>query len=108
MLALLLKAFTPMSFASCCQLFRWLTAVASIALGLMLSTAVVRTFTKSRTPVSPRRLTTGIVRAGLYRYSRNPDYLGQMMIYLGVAVATGSWWPFLLLPLLLVAIQLGV
>ena len=31
-----------------------------------------------------------------------------MMIYLGVAVATGSWWPFLLLPLLLVTIQLGV
>jgi len=31
-----------------------------------------------------------------------------MMIYIGVAVAKGSWWPFLLLPLLLVAIQLGV
>lgn len=105
MLALLVNTFTPMSFASCCQLLRWLTAAALIALGLMLSTAVVWTFRKSRTPVSPRRPTTGIVRAGLYRYSRNPDYLGQLMIYLGVAVATGTWWSFLLLPLLLVAIQ---
>ena len=31
-----------------------------------------------------------------------------MMIYLGAAVAAGTWWPFLLLPLLLVAIQRGV
>ena len=108
MLALLLNTFTPVSFASCCQLLRWLTAAALIALGLMVSFAVVWIFRKSRTPVSPRRPTTGIVRAGLYRYSRNPDYLGQMMIYLGAAMATGSWWPFLLLPLLLVAIQLGV
>ena len=108
MLALLLNAFTPMSFASCCRLLLWLTGAALITLGLMLSTAVVWTFRKSRTPVSPRRPTTRIVRAGPYRYSRNPDYLGQMMIYLGGAVAADTWWPFLLLPLLVVAIQRGV
>ena len=106
--ALLLNVFTPMSFASCCRLLLWLTGAALIALGLMLSAAVVWTFRRSRTPVSPRRPTTGIVRAGPYRYSRNPDYVGQMMIYLGAAVAAGSWWPFLLLPLLMVGIQRGV
>jgi len=108
MLGFALNAFTPMSFAYCCRLLRLRTGAVLIALGLIVSATVVWTFRKSRTPVSPNRPTKGIVRAGVYRYSRNPDYLGQMMIYLGVAVAKGSWWPFLLLPLLLVAIQLGV
>jgi protein-S-isoprenylcysteine O-methyltransferase Ste14 len=31
-----------------------------------------------------------------------------MMIYLGAVVAADTWWPFLLLPPLVVAIQQGV
>ena len=108
MLALLLNAFAPMSVAPCRRSLLWLIGTALIAIGLALSAAVVWTFRKSRTPVSLRRPTRSIVREGPYRFSRNPDYVGQVMIYLGAAVATDSWWPFFLLPLLGVAIHWGV
>lgn len=32
------------------------------------------------------------VRHGLFRFSRNPIFVGMMLIGLGVAVATGWWW----------------
>jgi protein-S-isoprenylcysteine O-methyltransferase Ste14 len=108
MLAWGLNAFTPVSFTSCCRGLRWLTGFTFVGLGLLISGAVVRAFRRSGTPVSPRRPTTGIVQAGPYRYSRNPDYVGQLMIYLGVTVAAGSWWPVLLLPAVCFAIQYGV
>ena len=36
------------------------------------------------------------VTSGIYRYSRNPMQLSQVVIYLGVGIATASW-VFLLL-----------
>ena len=108
MLALLLNAFAPMSLTSCCRRLLWPIGATLIAFGLMAIASVVWTFSRAGTPVSPRRPTAGIVRTGPYRYSRNPDYLGQMLIYLGVTVAANTWWPILLLPPVLFLIQRGV
>ena len=42
------------------------------------------------------------------RYSRNPDYVGQTLAYLGITIAADSWWPVILLPAVLLVIQFGV
>jgi protein-S-isoprenylcysteine O-methyltransferase Ste14 len=31
------------------------------------------------------------VKVGLYRYTRNPQWLGLVLVYLGASVAVGSW-----------------
>lgn len=79
--------------------------VALIALGVLLSTAVVRVFGAAGTPVRPRRPTARLVFDGPYRYSRNPDYIGQTLVYAGIAVAANSWWPLLILPVVLFVVQ---
>ncbi len=33
----------------------------------------------------------GMVKKGLYRYSRNPIYIGYFLIYIGVGLLIGSW-----------------
>jgi protein-S-isoprenylcysteine O-methyltransferase Ste14 len=43
--------------------------------------------------------TTGIVTSGLYKFSRNPMYVGLLIILTGYAIWLGSVTPFLLLPL---------
>lgn len=48
-------------------------------------------------PMKPEN-TTGIVTKGLYKYSRNPMYLGLLIILFGFGVWLGSLLPFLLLP----------
>lgn len=55
--------------------------------------------------MSPGRATKRIVRTGPYRYSRNPDYLGQIVVYVGATLVTNTWWPMFLAPFVLVTIQ---
>jgi protein-S-isoprenylcysteine O-methyltransferase Ste14 len=69
---------------------------------------VVLTFRRALTPVSPRRQTTRLVCHGPYRYTRNPDYIGQLALYIGLALALNSLWPLIGLPMLLALIHWGV
>jgi protein-S-isoprenylcysteine O-methyltransferase Ste14 len=47
--------------------------------GTLLSAGVVRRFGKAATPVTPLRASTALVVDGPYRYTRNPDYIGQTL-----------------------------
>jgi protein-S-isoprenylcysteine O-methyltransferase Ste14 len=79
-----------------------------IVLGLSLSISVVLVFSRAGTPVPPYRPTTRFVGTGPYRYTRNPDYIGQTLTYVGIALAVNSWWPLVPLPLVLLAVHFGV
>jgi protein-S-isoprenylcysteine O-methyltransferase Ste14 len=77
-------------------------AAASLAIaGFAIALAGVVQFRQARTtvnPTSPER-TSAVVTSGLYRWSRNPMYLGMTLILLGIAV-----WASTLAGLLLVAV----
>jgi protein-S-isoprenylcysteine O-methyltransferase Ste14 len=81
---------------------------ALITAGACLSAAVVRRFAQASTPVSPLRATRALVTAGPYRFSRNPDYLGQALIYAGSSLVARQVWPLLLLPVALTIVTYGV
>ena len=57
-------------------------------------------FFKKRTTPNPMKpeFTTGLVTNGLYKISRNPMYLGMLIILLGFGIYLGSLTPFLVLP----------
>lgn len=57
-------------------------------------------FLKLHTTPNPMRpsATTHLVTLGLYRYSRNPMYLGMLVMLLGWWIWLGSLTPILLLP----------
>lgn len=76
-----------------------------VVVGLLLSTMVMRVFGAAGTPVPPYRPTRRLVFDGPYRYSRNPDYIGQTIMYVGVALLANSWWPLFILPLVLFVVQ---
>jgi len=58
-------------------------------------------FLKKHTTANPMKPenTTGLVTKGLYRYTRNPMYVGLLIILTGYAIWLGSLTPFLVLPL---------
>lgn len=47
-------------------------------------------FKKSKTAIRPTAKSSLIVRNGLYRYTRNPMYLGMLSILLGAAFMMGT------------------
>jgi protein-S-isoprenylcysteine O-methyltransferase Ste14 len=68
-------------------------------LGLLLVVAAVALFAGSvgkfraaGTPVPGNKATTAIVRAGPYRFSRNPIYVAFSLLHLGIAIWLNSLW----------------
>jgi len=75
--------------------------VAIIVFAIILDTSSLYLFIKKHTTINPMKpsSTQGLVTAGLYKYTRNPMYVGLLTILFGYAVWLGSVTPFLVLPL---------
>ena len=51
-------------------------------------------------PAAPGKPTTQIVETGIYRFSRNPLYLGLVAVLSGLGLSVGiAWWVILTLPM---------
>jgi protein-S-isoprenylcysteine O-methyltransferase Ste14 len=59
-----------------------------LVLGLLVAVAGVWEFRRSRTTVNPMRPTnaSSLVTSGIYRFTRNPMYVGDVLILLAVVV----------------------
>ena len=98
----------PLDFISVRWWIRQCIGGLLILLGMGVVVDCARRFRRAGTNVEASRPTTAIVNSGLYRYSRNPIYLGLSTIHLGVAVADNNGWlPILLVPVLAV-LRFGV
>lgn len=77
----------------------WLGGVV-IAAGILLAVLGVLEFSKARTTVDPRypEQSAQLVVSGVYRYSRNPMYLGFLMILLGAALWLTNLSTLIMLP----------
>lgn len=71
-----------------------------IVLAAILDFSSLYLFFKKRTTPNPMRpeFTTGLVVKGMYKISRNPMYLGMLMMLFGFAIFLGKLTPFLVLP----------
>jgi protein-S-isoprenylcysteine O-methyltransferase Ste14 len=87
---------------------RWGLAGGLIVAGLALGLASIWAMRRAQTSVDPFEPSTAIVATGPYRYSRNPIYLGFVLISVGAACGLNSLWVILLLPVVIVTLHLGV
>jgi protein-S-isoprenylcysteine O-methyltransferase Ste14 len=68
--------------------------------GLVLMGWAILTLRRSRTTVMPTAGATKLVTEGPFRYRRNPIYLADMLILLGIAELIRNFWLVLLTPVL--------
>jgi protein-S-isoprenylcysteine O-methyltransferase Ste14 len=66
------------------------------------------TFRRAGTAIVPHRAAARIVSSGPYRFTRNPMYTGLTIVYAGVTAILATWWPLLLLPVVLFTVFLLV
>jgi len=82
--------------------------IAFLVLGLAIHLSAIGALHQAKTSPKPWRPTAVVVTAGPYRFTRNPIYVGFSLVYVGVRLWANSLWPFLLLPLVLLVMQVGV
>jgi protein-S-isoprenylcysteine O-methyltransferase Ste14 len=61
-----------------------------ILVGLWLLVSAGSLFTRAKTGLIPFRDVSALVTTGIYRYTRNPMYLGMAAVLLGCAVTVGA------------------
>ncbi len=71
----------------------------SIVLGLAGFAWALSAIWGNRTTVNPYKAASSLVTSGPFRYSRNPIYVSDWLIYAGVTLLMQSLWPLLLAPL---------
>ena len=79
---------------------RHAVAGACAAAGIALALAGIREFRRAQTTVNPLEpgRASSIVSSGVYRYTRNPMYLGMALGLVGLAVWPGTWAGLLVVP----------
>ncbi|WP_313086888.1 isoprenylcysteine carboxylmethyltransferase family protein [Pseudomonas sp.] len=78
---------------------------AVILLGLALMVWAALEMYRHRTTINPYGQPRRLLQRGPFRYSRNPIYLADALVYCGIGLLLGSLWPWLLLPLLILCMQ---
>ena len=88
---------------------RALAVGGSLALaGLALGVLSIREFRRAGTSVVPGEPSTTLLEIGPYRFTRNPIYIGLVILYFGLAIVLTSAWMLVLLIPVLIILQRGV
>jgi protein-S-isoprenylcysteine O-methyltransferase Ste14 len=93
----LIARFTP-SFAFAFP--RRIIGGALFVIGLSIALSGITSFRRARTTLNPMKpeAASSLVTSGIYRYTRNPMYLGLLFALLAVVVLLGNVLTLLLLP----------
>ena len=79
-----------------------------LAIGLILFAWTLWTFHRHRTTVNPYASASALCIDGPFRYSRNPIYLGDWLILIGIALLMNTFWPLVFAPLIWLTLRFGV
>ena len=74
------------------------TGVVLILIGLGFNVVADRQFKRYGTTIKPLQPSTALVTEGLFGISRNPMYLGMVLVLFGIAVMLGTVSPLVVIP----------
>ncbi len=83
-------------------------ALVVCVLGMALAASAIQRFRHYGTPLVPIEPTTAIAKDGPYRFTRNPMYLGLLILSCGLALAMNSIWTLVLMVPAVIAMNVFV
>jgi protein-S-isoprenylcysteine O-methyltransferase Ste14 len=69
-----------------------------LAIGIMINLIADRAFHETATTVKPFEESSVLITDGIFRFSRNPMYLGFILMLTGIAFLLRSLFPFIIIP----------
>jgi protein-S-isoprenylcysteine O-methyltransferase Ste14 len=104
LLGVVLDRVVPLPFiVPAAALLRWTVSGGLILIGVTIMATGIRNFSRAATPVPSNQPVRALVTTGIHGRSRNPIYVGMLLLYVGLGIAARSPWILLLaLPLVLI------
>ena len=104
---LLLDRLSRWPIASGASVFLGWLGGSVLAVGVTLFVWALYIFARARTGIMLDQPAMQLVRHGPYRWSRNPQYVAFVAMYLGATLLFNSIWPIVALPIVCLAVSLG-
>ena len=82
-----------------------LIGFALVVIGFLFGVSALFAFRKARTTLDPHGQVSAIVSDGIYRFSRNPIYLGFLLMVIGLPLNSGSYWGVVLAPVFVMSMN---
>ncbi len=82
-----------------------LLGIVPLVVGVVINMVADNTFRRANTPIKPFEEPTALVTSGMYQVSRNPMYLGLVLILVGIAILLGSVMPYIVIPVFMILIE---
>ena len=97
--ALLLNRFLPLGWPAgrLGDLLAGLGLV-TIIVALLIDVAAMREMHKAKTTVLPHQRSDHLVTSGVFRFSRNPIYVANVILLAGLGILLGNLWLLILAP----------
>lgn len=84
-------------------MIRWVVGGGLILIGVAVLAAGIRNFSRAATPVPSNQPVRALVTTGIHGWSRNPMYVGMLLVYTGIGISARSPWVLILaLPLVFI------
>ncbi len=74
-------------------------------IGFLFGVGAFVEFSRARTTVDPHGSVTQVVTTGIYRFTRNPIYMGFLLIIIGLPLNSGFYWGILLAPFFIITMN---
>jgi protein-S-isoprenylcysteine O-methyltransferase Ste14 len=92
--AFLLGWLVPINLPQWVEFIGW----GVVAFGLVVAFGGLRQLIRAHTSPDPHASTTSVVTTGVYRFTRNPIYLGYFCMTLGLPLIFGNVWGLVVAP----------
>jgi protein-S-isoprenylcysteine O-methyltransferase Ste14 len=76
-----------------------------VLFGILLGIGSSMEFRRAHTTLDPHGSTKHLVTSGIYRFTRNPIYLGFLLMVIGFPLNSGMIWGLVLAPLYMLAMS---
>lgn len=73
-----------------------------VVLGFLLGIGASLEFRRARARSNAHGVKAPLVRSGIYRFTRNPIYLGFLLMLIGMPLNSGSYWGIVLAPVMVI------
>ena len=73
--------------------------------GFLLGIGAFAEFRKARTTLDPHGSVKQLVTSGIYRFTRNPIYLGFLLMVIGLPLNSGLYWGIVMAPFYMITMN---
>ena len=104
-LSILLQHTWPLATAFFHTPIATLIGIIFVLATVLVNVTAIRQFVRSKNTIVTIKPAHSLQTTGIYSRTRNPMYLGLVLLYTGLAFLTGNWWTLILLPFVVVVVN---